>query len=104
MEAKAGEILTAKQLFNIMLVGSKNDAALALASVTMSGQYRFVQEMNEKAISLGMANTVFVDPTGLYAQNKSTAEDIARLLNASLQKSEIAAATSQRNYFYHTKG
>jgi D-alanyl-D-alanine endopeptidase (penicillin-binding protein 7) len=38
--------------------------------------------MNEKAQVLGMADTKFIDPTGLSSSNVSTAQDLARMVRA----------------------
>jgi D-alanyl-D-alanine endopeptidase (penicillin-binding protein 7) len=38
--------------------------------------------MNQKAQSLGMTHTRFADPTGLSSENVSTANDLARMVQA----------------------
>jgi serine-type D-Ala-D-Ala endopeptidase (penicillin-binding protein 7) len=38
--------------------------------------------MNFRAASLGMADTRYVEPTGLSSQNRSSAPDLARLVSA----------------------
>ena len=50
--------------------------------------------MNAKAVELGMINTHFVDPTGLDSENVSTAEDLAKMVQAAYQYAEIRAATT----------
>lgn len=74
----AGKKLQSSELLFPLLLSSSNDAAYALARTI--GIVRFVGLMNEKARSLGFANTVFVDPSGLNAKNQSTPEDFFRLL------------------------
>ena len=37
--------------------------------------------MNEKAIELGLENTSFADPSGLNADNVSSAYDLSRLIS-----------------------
>src|SRR5690554_8232310 len=45
--------------------------------------------MNVKAKALGMDGTRFVDPTGLSAENLSTAGDLVKLVNAAAKHPEI---------------
>ena len=54
------------------------------------GIENFVQAMNRKAKALGMANTVFVDPTGLSNRNRSTAHDLSLLTAAASQNRLMA--------------
>jgi D-alanyl-D-alanine carboxypeptidase len=76
-DIKAGDVLSAKALLQIMIVGSSNKAASALSE--QFSQEKFVDLMNEKARSLGLVNTIFVDSTGLSPQNVSTAKDLLKL-------------------------
>ena len=64
---KAGEIKTIKELLNLMLFFSSNDAAYALAE--QIDVENFVSKMNEKAIEIGLENTHFSNPTGLDPAN-----------------------------------
>ncbi|MEK7555490.1 MAG: serine hydrolase [Patescibacteria group bacterium] len=74
----SGEIFTAEDLINAMLVVSSNDAAVALAE---SISPEFVKLMNQKAVELNMTETNFDDPTGLSFLNQSTVNDLAKLMN-----------------------
>jgi D-alanyl-D-alanine carboxypeptidase len=74
---KAGESYTAYQLLFPLLEESSNEAALAIAAPL--GKASFVAHMNEKAQSIGMTSTHFVDPAGMKDENVSTAEDLFRL-------------------------
>ncbi len=59
-------------------VGSANDGAIAMAEFLAGSVEAFVDQMNEKAAALGMANTNFVNPHGLHDGNHyTTAYDIA---------------------------
>lgn len=75
-----GFVLTAEDLLNLLLVGSDNAAARALARSSIFGYDGFMQRMNEKAKELGLDNTVYADPSGLLAENMSSAYDLARLI------------------------
>lgn len=72
--------LTAEDLLNLLLVGSDNAAARALARASVMGYQGFIQRMNEKAKELGLESTVYSDPSGLLADNISSAYDQARLI------------------------
>ena len=96
----SGERILAKDLFNAMLVASSNNSAVALARATGFSREEFVSLMNNKALELGMNDSVFVEPTGLDPQNVSTAADVIRLAAAALDRPEISAATSQSEYTF----
>jgi D-alanyl-D-alanine carboxypeptidase len=76
---KWGEGFSLKDLINGMLLSSSNDAAVALAEKI--GVKQFINLMNRKAKEIGMKNTIFYDPTGLSVSNRSTAEDLLKLVN-----------------------
>lgn len=80
MYLQEGEILTIQDLLYGMMLRSGNDAATALAIYCGGTVEGFAQMMNDKARSLGMANTHFENPHGLDAENHySTAYDLAML-------------------------
>lgn len=86
----AGNVISARQLLNAVLVYSADDACLALARSCAQSQEAFVQLMNEKARELGMTNTSFANATGTSDENQyTTIYDIYLLLNAVLQKSDL---------------
>ncbi|MEK7110706.1 MAG: L,D-transpeptidase family protein [Patescibacteria group bacterium] len=76
----AGENISAFNLLYPLLLESSNEAAITLAANL--GQGRFVALMNDKARSLGMTQTTFVDPSGSGAGNVSTVEDLFALLRS----------------------
>ncbi len=83
---RVGEKVTVETLLNAALIKSANDAALALAEGVAGSEERFVEMMNEKAIALGMADTRFVNATGLPAEGQYiTAYDLARMLRQALK-------------------
>ena len=99
---KEGEVLTIKDLFFSMLVGSANNAALALADSTGLSQPEFVALMNAKADQLGMVNSTFTDPAGLDVGNISTAWDVLLLSKQAFRFFEILQGTTSRNYTFST--
>ena len=75
---KEGEQMSAGELIKAVAVVSGNDAAVALAEHIAGSESAFVSRMNEKAAQLGMADTNFVNCTGLPAAGHLTsAYDIA---------------------------
>lgn len=86
---RTGTKLTRAELLHLALMNSQNRAAYALGRAYPGGIEAFVADMNVKATALGMANTKFVDPTGLYNENMSSADDLAKLVKASADYPEI---------------
>ncbi len=93
----AGEVWTVQQLLNAMLLGSANDAALAVAEHVGGTVERFVDSMNERAEQLGMDNTRFANPHGLDEPNHfSSARDLLTLARATMAVEELAAIVAMR--------
>lgn len=90
--------MSRNDLLSLMLVKSDNQAANALAGSLPGGRDNFIAEMNIKAISLGMSNTHYDDPSGLSAANISTARDLAILLNHAYDYYKIREITSTVSY------
>jgi len=65
-------------LMQLLLVESSNEAAEVIA--TQVGREKFIGLMNEKAVALGLNQTTLADPSGLSADNISTAGDLLRLV------------------------
>lgn len=72
-----GEVMTRDDLLRAITMVSSNDAASAVAEHL--GREKFMALMNSKAVSLGMTNTYFREPTGLSPLNQSTANDLKLL-------------------------
>lgn len=86
-----GELLTVEQLLYALLLESANDAAVALAIFAAGSIEGFAQKCNEKAYSLGLRNTNFTNPHGLYDENHyTTAYDLAILTSEALKNPTIA--------------
>ena len=77
-----GTVLTRYDMLHVALAASDNRAAAALARTYPGGKAAFVQAMNAKARALGMTNTRYVDSTGLYNGDVSTAADLGKLIMA----------------------
>jgi serine-type D-Ala-D-Ala endopeptidase (penicillin-binding protein 7) len=82
---KVGTQLTRGELLHLALMSSENRAAHALGRTHPEGLGAFVEKMNTKAKLLGMAETRYVEPTGLSSKNQSSAKDLAVLTDAASQ-------------------
>ena len=75
--------VTVADLLRGMIVQSGNDATIALAEAVAGTEETFAQLMNREAKRLGLANSNFVNATGLPAPNHyATARDMAVLAAA----------------------
>lgn len=73
-----GERQDVDTLLKCMIVGSANDAAVALAEALYGSEELCADAMNRRAGELGMANTRFANCTGLPAEGQhTTARDVA---------------------------
>jgi len=87
-----GEKIRLEDLLRVMIIDSNNTAAVALAEHTGGSVENFVDLMNEKAETLGLKDTRFVNSTGLDAaggENHSTAYDLAQLTDYALGENKI---------------
>ncbi|MGM9619455.1 MAG: D-alanyl-D-alanine carboxypeptidase family protein [Oscillospiraceae bacterium] len=75
---KEGEQMSVHDMLKAVCVASANDASVALAEHLAGSAEAFVERMNQRAEELGMADTHFVNCTGLPAEGHLTsAYDIA---------------------------
>ena len=90
MGLKSGETVTMRDLVYGLMLVSGNDAAAAIAVHVGGSIEGFVEKMNSKAQSIGMASTHFTNPHGVQNENHyTTARDMARLMAYALQNKEF---------------
>ncbi|MFA5854522.1 MAG: serine hydrolase [Patescibacteria group bacterium] len=99
---KTGDTLSARDMFDVMLVGSANNAAMALSRSMGVSREEFVERMNSKARELDLLHTRFVDPTGYKPENASVALDVARLAVVAFGRSEIREALTEKEIVVKT--
>lgn len=87
---EAGDKVTVRDLLRAVLVYSGCDAAQALADYMPGGSQAFVNLMNEKVRSLGATSSHFVTPFGVNANDKSSAMDMAKILDAAMDNPTFA--------------
>ncbi|MFA5934103.1 MAG: CapA family protein [Candidatus Paceibacterota bacterium] len=87
------------QLVYPLLLESSNDAAEILAE--QPGRPYFMDQMNKKAVAIGLTNTEFKDPSGLSENNQSTALDLFKLaIYIKKYKNFIFETTLKKEYDY----
>jgi len=80
-----GEVQSVDILLKSVIVGSANDASVALAELMYGSEELCVARMNERAARLGMTGTHFKNCTGLPVEGQqTTARDVAIMTMAML--------------------
>lgn len=73
----SGHHFTVGDLLSATLIGSANDAAIALARYHSESVEEFVNEMNARARELGLQRTSYANPVGFDSQEqKSSPQDV----------------------------
>jgi len=93
-----GSRLTREDMLHIALMASENRAAACLSRNYPGGRPVFLEAMNRKARELGMDSTHFVSPSGLSAENVSTALDLLKLVKAACQYPLIRSFSTDIQY------
>ena len=88
-------LISRHELLNMALVRSNNQAAVLLCNTYPRGYKMCIKDMNDKLQSLGMVKSKVYEPTGLDPRNKSTAEELIKLVKESVKYPEIIAASSK---------
>lgn len=98
----AGDVLTARQLLNAMLLPSGADAAYLLAGTYGPGGPAFIAKMNALAASIGMRSTHFTSFDGLPLPTEtstySTPADLIRLGERVMTRPGFAQIVAQKSY------
>jgi serine-type D-Ala-D-Ala carboxypeptidase (penicillin-binding protein 5/6) len=103
-QLKAGEKRSVGDLLHALLLGSGNDAAIALALHAESSLSRFVERMNRKARALGAVHSHFANPTGMpHPEQLTTAHDLALITKAALENSDFRKIVGKRTYPWRSR-
>jgi D-alanyl-D-alanine carboxypeptidase len=89
--------LSRRDLISLAIIKSDNQASVLLCKNYPTGLVGCVQAMNEKAKSLEMHDTKYLEPTGLSVFNVSTAEDLVKLVIAA-SKYQVINEDSNKEY------
>lgn len=96
---KVGDKVTYNDLFYGAILPSGADAVNALAYTVFGNYDDFIKKMNEKAKQLGLKNTKFSNPIGLYDENNySSAKDVSTLLIYALKNTKFKEIFTTKNY------
>jgi serine-type D-Ala-D-Ala endopeptidase (penicillin-binding protein 7) len=95
---RVGTTLSRGELMHLALMSSENRAAHALGRTYPGGLSAFVEAMNQRAQLLGMADTRYVEPTGLSSRNQSSAQDLARLVATASQDKMLSELSTSPGY------
>ncbi|MGN9793586.1 serine hydrolase [Streptomyces sp. OZ13] len=82
---KEGQQFTEKQMLQLLMIPSGNNAARLLARWDAGSEEAFVKKMNDAAKELGMTNSTYTDPSGLKATTVSTPLDQIKLGKAVME-------------------
>lgn len=96
---EVGEQMALKEMLKCVVVSSANDCATALAEHVAGSESAFVELMNQRAEELGLADTHFVNCTGLddgpdAAEHLTSAHDLAVISRELLRHDEIRDYTT----------
>ena len=83
---------TRGETIQLALVHSDNHAAEVLCEYYPNGKEQCIRAMNQKAQSLKMTNTKYVEATGLSVFNVSTASDLIKLVIAAKDYAPVVEA------------
>lgn len=98
-----GTTLTRGELMHLALMSSENRAAHALARTFPGGLEHFVDLMNARARSIGMTETHYVEPTGLSNDNRSSARDLAMLVQVAYNDPTLRQLTTSNGFDVATR-
>lgn len=92
---ETNELMTVEDLVKGISIASGNDATVAMAEKIAGTEDAFVKLMNDKAKSLGLKNTNFVNSTGLDVENHySSAYDMAMMARELVKHEKILEFSS----------
>ncbi|OEJ36054.1 penicillin-binding protein [Streptomyces subrutilus] len=95
----AGTEFSQQDMLKMLMIPSGNNVARLLArwDTGSDSEAAFVEKMNAAARELGMADTVYTDPSGLDAGTVSTASDQLKLAEAVMQDEVFRAIVAMPN-------
>ncbi|TYQ15906.1 UNVERIFIED_CONTAM: D-alanyl-D-alanine carboxypeptidase/D-alanyl-D-alanine carboxypeptidase (penicillin-binding protein 5/6) [Acetivibrio alkalicellulosi] len=98
---QVGDQYIVEDLIYAVVLTPENDSTNALAEYIAGDIEPFVDLMNEKAKDLGMYDTIFANPTGLFHESQhTTANDMALLIRYALNNPGFERVFSSRTWFW----
>jgi D-alanyl-D-alanine carboxypeptidase (penicillin-binding protein 5/6) len=84
-----GETMTVDEMLKAAVVGSANDASVALAEHIAGSEEGFVVKMNSRAAQLGMSDTSFKNACGLDEEGHYTSANDVAIMSRELIKHDL---------------
>ena len=92
---ETGEVMTVDELLKGIIMASANDGIVAMAEKVGGTESNFVQMMNDKAQTMGLKNTHFVNSTGLDEKDHySSAYDLAMIARELIKFEDVFKYTT----------
>jgi D-alanyl-D-alanine endopeptidase (penicillin-binding protein 7) len=101
-QLRRGEIVALGDLLHMSLMCSDNAATRVIVRESGVSLEDYLSQMNKRAAELELADTRFVECTGLDEHNVSTATDVAKLLRAAADHETIRSISTTRKYEFRT--
>ncbi len=96
---KEGDTISMKDLVNILLVYSGNDAGIAIADHIAGSEAAFSELMNQELFALGSTHTTFLNAHGLHDDDHyTTIYDIYLLFDKLMEYDEFKDMINQSSY------
>lgn len=95
--------ITRRQLMDMAIVKSNNQAADLLCQLYVGGYGMCIADMNHLLYKLNLLNTIVYDSTGLDKRNVSTAMELSKLLQEASKYPELVNASHQAQIKIKTK-
>ena len=95
-----GETQTVETLIKCIIIASGNDASVVMAEMIAGSEEAFVKKMNERAKSLGMNNTHFIDCCGLTDSDDhyTTAYDLYLIFNECIKNDDFVKIIKSKSH------
>lgn len=95
-----GDQVLNSDLMSAMLVSSLNTPAYMLALNVAPDKQAFLRRMNKEAKDMGLAHTVFTDPSGYDLGTKTTAREYLAIFRRVTNNASILSYMAQPSYTY----
>lgn len=103
LQVPVGTRLSQKDLLYSSIIGSANNTAVAMTRVGAKTKNDFIKAMNQTAKNLGASSSVFVDGSGIEVGNKTTAKDMAIILEKAMLYAPIRRAATTAEYSFYVR-
>ena len=103
VKAQGFGMITRRQLIDMAIVKSNNQAADQLCKLYVGGYGMCIADMNHLLYKLNLLNTIVYDSTGLDRRNQSTAMELTKLVQEASKYPEIVTASQQSKIKIKTK-